>query len=120
MTDRQLLEAINRKLEAMDGRMDSMSDQIGQLVRHVGEVRQSNMRHEAGMEEMRGDIRALDAKVETKTDFLASKIDHFVELFSSERVRFEEERHLRLHAQSKTDRRLDDIEQRLERLEASS
>lgn len=138
MTDRQLLEAINEKLramdsrievmdsriETMDSRMNSMGDQIGQLVRHVGEVRQTNVRLETGMREMRGDIQALDTKLETKTNFLVSKIDHFVEHFSieqtRERTQFEEERHLRSYSQAKTDERLDAIEQRLEHLEASS
>lgn len=124
MTDRKLLEKIIDKIEAMDNRIEAMDNRIGQLVRHVAEVRQSNIGLEAAMHEMRADIRALDKKIETRTDFLVSKINHFVEHLSMEqtraRTRFEEEQHLRSYTQARTDQRLDAIEQRLEHLEAAS
>lgn len=124
MTDRQLLEAINNQIGSINNRIESMSDQIGQLVHHVAEVRRTNVRLEADMAAMRDDICALDTKIEAKTDFLASKIDHFIDHFSvgqtRDRNRFEEERHFRSDAQRKTEQRLEDIEHRLERLEAAS
>lgn len=124
MTDRQILEAINRKLEALDGLMDSMSDQLMQLVRHVEEVRQTNARLKASMQKMAHDNHAPETKIETNTDFLAGKIDHFIKYFSMEharaRTRFDSEWYLLFRAQAKTKERLDAFEQRLDHLEASS
>lgn len=124
MTDRQLLEAINRKLEALDGLMDSVSDQLTQLVRHIEVVRQTNVRLKAGMQKMAHDNRSPETTIETNTDFLAGKIDHFVKYFSMEhareRTRFDSEWYLLFRAQAKTEERLDAIEQRLDHLEASS
>lgn len=124
MMDRQLLEAINRKLEALDGLMDSVSDQLMHLVRHVEEVRQTNSRLKASMQKMAHDNRAPETTIETSTDFLAGKIDHFVKYFSMEhareRTRFDSESYLLSRAQGKTEERLDAIERRLDHLEASS
>lgn len=137
MTDRELLESI--------------SNQIGELVRHVAVIRQSTANLEARMDapetrmdtletrmdalkaETRGiredvgslrlDIQALDTKIDTKTDFLSSKIDHFIDHLSAEQTRhrnkLEEERHLNSARHRETEQRLADIERRLERLETS-
>lgn len=151
MTDRELLESI--------------SNQIGELVRHVAVIRQSTANLEARMDaletrmasletrmdrletrmdtlearmdgleteilgiredvgSMRLDIQALDTKIDTKTDFLSSKIDHFIEHLSAEQTRhrnkLEEERHLNSARHRETEQRLADIERRLERLETS-
>lgn len=138
MTDRQLLEAINRKLEAMENRMEAMDgrigamdsrinfmdNQLGQLVRYVNEVRQTNVRLEAGMQEISLEIPTPETEIGTRTDFLASKIDHFIAHFSTEQAReqtrLEGKRYLLSHAQAKAEERLDAIERRLDRLEASS
>lgn len=138
MTERELLEAINRKLGAMDSRMEAMDGRIGamdsrinfvgnqlrQLVRHVEEMHQANVRLEAGMQEIGLEIPTPETEIGTRTDFLASKIDHLIEHFSTEQAReqtrVEGKRYLLSHAQAKAEERLDAIARRLDRLEASS
>lgn len=115
---------MDQRFETFDKRFDTMDMRVGQVVHHVAEVWQTNVRIEAGMGQLQNDVQTPDKKPEQKTDFLADKIDHFVEHFSVEhgrdRARLEKERHLRLYAQKETKKRLDAIEYRLDRLETAS
>lgn len=67
-------------------------------------------------------LNAVDKKIDDKTGFLSRKIDHFTEYLSTQQTRdrnkFEEERHLRIELQRKMDERLEQMEQRLTRLES--
>lgn len=101
MTDRELLE--------------SMSAQMGELVRHVAEVRQSNFTMQAQLNEMQADMKVmradinalrsdvdalradvdgmqvrlhnLETKIDERPEFLGGKIDHFIGVFHGEIVR---------------------------------
>lgn len=144
MTDRDLLE--------------SLSNQMGELVRNVAEVRKSNHRLEAEMvvvktdiatmkgditvmkddiNVMKGDITAMkgdiqelqcglkqtNEKIDERTEFLSTKIDHFVKCVSAEimknRIAIEEQNHAGNAVQRRIESRVDAIESRLDRLESA-
>lgn len=118
--------------------LDAISKQVVQLLQHVGEVRQSTRRLEeqydglqsdmtsmrGEMKSMRDDIRALDHKIDKRTEFLVGKIEHHVGALRvdmlRDRTRFDEERYIRRFRQREIEERLDDVEARVARLEAQS
>ena len=128
---------------------DSISQQLAQMVVHVQEVRQSNIRLGERLEalERRFDsfehrFEALEARldslehrfdslehrfealredVEKKIDFLAGKIDYHFGVLRDElaqfRARIHDELYSQRYRQAEVERRLDELEARVARLE---
>lgn len=73
---------------------------------------------------MQDDIRALDEKIDKRTEFLSGKIEHHFGALREElirdRSRFDEERYIRRFREQEIVARLDAVEARVARLEAQS
>lgn len=117
------VDALRADVEALRADVDTLRAEVKTLRTDVDALRMDGDTLRADMEAVRSDIRKLDQKIDEKTDFLAGKIQHFITYFSGEiagdRARSEEDRYLRDAQQKKTEKRLDDIERRLVRLEAA-
>lgn len=123
--------------------LESMNNQLGELVRNVAEVRRSNSmlntkfdrleERIGGLEERIGGLEdrigrleervgLVEAKVDESRDFLSGKIDHFIKVSTDEaarlRMQFEEERYLQKAQREKLQAQVDSIEKRLQKLEA--
>lgn len=114
---------------------DSISRQLAQMVVHVQEVRQSNIRLGERLEALEGRFDSLEGRfdslehrfealredVEKKIDFLAGKIDYHSGVLRDElaqfRARIHDELYSQRYRQAEVERRLDELEARVARLE---
>ena len=121
---------------------DSISRQLAQMVVHVQEVRQSNIRLGERLEALEGRFDSLEGRfdslerrfdslehrfealredVEKKIDFLAGKIDYHSGVLRDElaqfRARIHDELYSQRYRQAEVEKRLDELEARVARLE---
>lgn len=118
----QHVAEVRRTNVKLAAQYDSLRGDVNTIQDDMKSMRDDMKSIQDDMKSMRQDIHALDAKFDKNTQLLSGKIEHHVKVLREEsmeqRTRFEDDRYIRDYRHREIVSRLDDVEERVARLEA--